>query len=96
MGENHFDKNPVALYGCNLIFCAIGFTITEKILIDYEGKSSKLAEAFKNHNKENISLVLYIIGIGISFFYPLVSMICYGVVAMIWLIPDKRIEKNID
>lgn len=96
MGENHFDKNPVALYGINLILCAIAFAIIEKPLINSEGTSSKLATVIKNQTKERLSIALYALGIILSFFYPIVSMICYAIVAMIWLIPDKRIEKNMN
>lgn len=96
MGENHFDKNPVALYGFNLILCALSFTILEKTLIASEGEHSKLKNAVKNHTKESLSLVFYIAGIALSFFYPIVSMVCYGIVAAMWLIPDRRMEKNME
>jgi len=95
MGENHFERNPLALYGMNLISCAIAFTILEKMAIAYEGAESKIAKALHNNTKEYLSLVLYIAGITASFFTPLVSLICYTIVAIIWVIPDSRIEKNL-
>lgn len=94
MGENHFDKNPVALYGFNLMLCALSFTILEKTLISSEGESSKLKNALQNKTKEYLSPIFYIAGIVISFYYPIISMICYGIVAAMWLIPDRRMEKN--
>lgn len=96
MGENHFDKNPVALYGINLVFCSIAFTLLEKSLIQSEGNNSKLKNAVKNQRKEYISMFLYISGVAISFFIPTVSAILYGIVAIMWLIPDRRMEKNMD
>ena len=94
MGENHFDNNPVALYGFNLMLCALSFTILGKTLISSEGESSKLKNALQNKTKEYLSPIFYIAGIVISFYYPIISMICYGIVAAMWLIPDRRMEKN--
>ncbi|MGV7104964.1 TMEM175 family protein [Flavobacterium sp. U410] len=96
MGENHFDKNPVALYGINLFLCALAFIILEKSSIHYEGESSKLKLALKNYNKEYASLVLYFIGILISYYFPMFSTILYAIVALVWLIPDTRIEKTLN
>ncbi len=96
MGENHFDKDPVALYGINLFLCAIAFTVVEKVAIHFEGQDSVLAKAVKNNLKENLSLLFYIVGIAFSFFYPLVGLAFFAVVAIMWLIPDKRIEKNLN
>ncbi|MCB9320556.1 MAG: DUF1211 domain-containing protein [Lewinellaceae bacterium] len=95
MGENHFDKNPVALYGINLLFCAIAFLILEKSAIKHEGAESTIGQALKNKSKEIISVVTYLVGLGVSFIYPKVSIICYAAVAIIWLIPDSRIEKQL-
>lgn len=95
MGENHFDKNPVALYGINLLFCAIIFLILEKSAIKHEGKNSKIGKAIQNNTKEIISITVYIIGVFSSYFSPIISIICYALVAIIWLIPDSRIEKQL-
>lgn len=95
MGENDFDKNPVALYGFNLLMCALSWTVLSKISIQLEGKNSKIGQAMKNQTKEIISTVLYISGIVLSFFFPVISVSLYFIVALMWLIPDKRIEKKL-
>jgi uncharacterized membrane protein len=93
MGENHFGNTPVGIYGVNLIFCAITFFILELEAIKYEGKDSTIAAALKFKTKEITSTFLYIIGIVLSFFVPIASIMCYTIVALLWLIPDTRIEK---
>lgn len=92
VGENHFTKSPVVLYGLNLLFCSLAFTILEKVAIKHEGADSTIGKAIKSGLKEYISSLLYIIGIIVSFWFPIISMLCYSIVAIIWLIPDKRIE----
>lgn len=94
MGEHHFDRNPTTLYGCNLLLCAIAFFILEYAAIKSEGKASKLGKALHNTTKENLSWILYLAGIVCSFYQPLISVICYFSVAVIWLVPDTRIEKQ--
>jgi uncharacterized membrane protein len=96
MGENHFEGNPVLLYGINLLFSAIMFLILEKSAIKHEGKDSKIGMALQNKTKEMLSLGLYIIGIILANFLPNISVICYSLVAIIWLIPDTRIEKRLN
>lgn len=95
MGENHFGKNPVALYGINLLFCAIAFTILEKTTIEHEGKESNVGLALKNKTKEYITLVIYSASVVFAFFHPIISIIGYTITAIIWVIPDSRIEKRL-
>jgi len=95
MGETHFASHPVVLYGVNFVFCAISFIVLVHLTIEAEGKESKLAKAIGSHFKEYISVAFYSAGIIIAFFWPMIGAFCYVVVAMIWVIPDKRIEKNI-
>jgi len=96
MGENHFAENTVASYGIALILCALAFTVLEKSIIQLEGNDSTLAKAVKSHQKEYLSLLFYIIGVVLSFFYPIIGTVFYAIVALMWLIPDRRIEKNMD
>lgn len=96
MGENHFDKNPVALYGANLLLCAIAFVALQKTAISVEGKDSKIGSALRNNTKEYLSIFLYVLGLATSFFIPMLSFGCYALVAIIWLIPDTRIEKSLN
>lgn len=94
MGENHFDKHPVAVYGFNLFLCAVAFFVVERAAVEFEGAESTLAKAVKNHTKEILSIIFYLAGIAISFFYPKLSVGFYFLVAIMWLIPDRRIEKK--
>ena len=97
MGENHFHKNAVALYSINLLFCAIAFTILQAVIFSHYQHSSKLIEAFKKQEKKGkISLTLYCLSVISSFFYPLISGIFILITAVIWLIPDRRIEAALE
>ncbi len=93
MGENGFGSWPVALYGVVLLFSAVAYTILVKSLISHHGKDSLLARAIGNDFKGYLSLGLYASAIPVAFFYPWVSYGMYFLVAVIWLLPDRRIEK---
>ncbi|MBI1361092.1 MAG: DUF1211 domain-containing protein [Alphaproteobacteria bacterium] len=93
MGENHFALWPVAIYGLNLIGCAIAFTILLRFLIATNGKDSALAKAVGNDWKGNVSLVIYVLGVGLAFVEPVLGLACYVAVAVIWFVPDRRIER---
>ena len=95
MGENHFEKNPVILYGLNLLLCAIAFLILEKTSTSSDGKSSVISSALESNRKEIISIVLYLIGVITAIFYPIIGLIFFVIVAIVWLIPDKRIENKL-
>lgn len=68
MGENHFAKNPVALYGANLLFCGILFLLLEKLIIKQEGKTSVIGVALKSSRKEYLSITIYLFSLIIAFF----------------------------
>ena len=91
MGENHFGKWPVALYGIVLFFAGIAYYILSQVLISHHGKESTIAHAIGNDFKGKISVVVYIIGIIVSFFSSSIAMTLYTLVAIIWLIPDSRL-----
>ncbi|RYY06096.1 MAG: DUF1211 domain-containing protein, partial [Sphingobacteriaceae bacterium] len=95
MGENHFTQWPVALYGVILFMDAIAYSILARILMKQAGKDSKLAKAFGNDNKGKISILIYLIAFGLAFVNPKFSLMLYTVVAVIWFIPDPRIEHTI-
>jgi uncharacterized membrane protein len=95
MGVNHFAKLPVTCYGIILIMNAFAYTVLIIMLIRHHGKDSLLAKAVGNDFKGYISIVIYATAIVVSFFNSNVSVIMYGVVACIWFIPDRRIEKRI-
>lgn len=93
MGENNFASLPVALYGCVLFFSAIAYFILTLTLISHHGKDSSIAVALGKDFKGKISVVIYAVAILLSFEFPLISCLFYVLVAIMWLIPDKRIEK---
>ena len=94
MGENHFEPLPTALYGVVLILCAISYTILQSKLTKHsDGENELLATAVGGDVKGKISLVCYAVAIGMAFVNHTVSHVLYVVVALIWFIPDRRIEK---
>ena len=95
MGVNHWAGVPVALYGTVLFLAGLAFTILTRELIAYEGKSSTLARALGRDYKGKSSLVFYAIAVPLSFVNPRISIALYVLVAMMWFVPDRRIEKTI-
>ena len=93
MGEHNFAKASMALYGFVLLLCSIAYFILQRIIILNEGKNSIIAKAIGKDVKGNMSSVLYIVGIVFSFYNEWISGVAYFTVAMLWLIPDKRIER---
>jgi len=96
VGENHFAALPVALYGGVLLLAAIAYFILTRTLISHHGKDSALATALGRDFKGKISPMIYIIAILVSFTNPWVSFALYTLVAVMWLIPDRRIERVLD
>lgn len=95
MGENHFATLPVALYGIVLLFNAIAYFILSRVLIAHHGKDSALATAVGEDFKGKISVLIYAVAIGASFINSWFGCILYTLVAVMWLIPDRRIEKTL-
>jgi uncharacterized membrane protein len=93
MGENHFAPLPSALYGVVLLMASTAYWILTRAIISAEGKSSLLAKAIGKDNKGNLSLVLYAAAIPLAFVNQWVSQTLYVAVALMWLVPDRRIEK---
>lgn len=93
MGENHFQDITVPLYGIVLFGCAFSYYILTLSLLKNHSPESTLHLALGGKFKERISLVLYIVGLVTSFWFPKPAFIMYTIVAIIWLVPDKRIEK---
>jgi uncharacterized membrane protein len=93
MGEHHQEAAPVALYGGVLLACAIAFTILQLSLLKHHGRESLLGRAIQTGTKEKVSLAMYVTAIPLAFVNPLFSKLLYIGVAIIWLIPDKRIER---
>lgn len=93
MGENHFAATPVALYGVVLLGAAISYFILARGLASHHGPESKLARALGADFKGKISIVIYITAIVVAPFAPLGACALYALVAAIWLVPDRRIER---
>lgn len=96
MGENNFSFWPVVLYGVVLLMAAIAYYILAHCLTNVHGKDSLLAQALGKDRKGMISIILYALGIGFSFLNSWIGISLYVAVAVIWFIPDKRIEKKMD
>ncbi len=96
LGENHFTKEPMLLYGINLLLCGVGYTIFSHALIAHHGKDSPLAHAFGRDTKGKVSLALYVAGIGLTLLDPWLGFAAYSVVALIWLVPDTRMYKALN
>jgi uncharacterized membrane protein len=93
MGENHFTPLPSALYGAVLLFAAIAYYILQNLIIaEQGGRESKLAKALGKDWKGKLSPVLYALGIVLSFVQPWIGGAIYTFVALMWLIPDRRLE----
>ncbi len=95
MGENNFTTWPMALYGIVLLMCGIAYYILQQTLIGLHGKESTIAKAIGKDSKGIISVIIYFIGILISFINSWIALALYALVAAIWLVPDKRIEKKV-
>jgi uncharacterized membrane protein len=93
MGENHFAAMPTALYGCVLLMAAIACWILQRSIIATEGKDAALARAIGKDRKGNMSVLVYAAAIPVAFLSHWVSQACYVAVALLWLVPDKRIER---
>jgi uncharacterized membrane protein len=93
MGENHFAALPTALYGVVLLLAAMAFWILQGRIVASQGSESIVAKAVGRDFKGKLSQAAYIIGIGCAFLAPWISWALYVLVAMVWLVPDPRIER---
>jgi uncharacterized membrane protein len=92
IGENQFAELPMALYGFVLLMAAIAYFILQKSILAIQGKDSLLAKALGGDFKGKVSPICYLLAIVASFYYPWIAGALYVLVALMWLIPDKRIE----
>ena len=95
MGRNYTVALPTALYGAVLIMCAVAYTILQTAIIMEEGRGSRLAAAIGPDRKGIMSIVLYASAIPLAFVRPWLADSIYVVVALIWLVPDRRIETKL-
>jgi uncharacterized membrane protein len=95
MGENNFQSLPVALYGTILGLCSLAFNILAWVMVRQDGGDSPLAVALGRDFKGKISLAIYAAAIPLAFVNRWLAVGIYVAIAILWLIPDRRIEKNL-
>jgi uncharacterized membrane protein len=95
MGENHFASIPTAVYGASLLMPAIAYWVLQRTLVAAQPPHSPLRAALGRDLKGSLSPLLYLAGIGLSFVRPWMGDVLYVAVALIWLVPDPRIESQI-
>lgn len=96
MGENHFAALPVAVYGVAMLMPAIAYYILQTCIVRANGADDSLAEALGRDIKGKLSPLFCVIGIGLAFFNPWMACAAYVLLALMWLIPDRRIERTIE
>jgi len=94
VGQSHFVPVPLAVYGVDLLMAALAYTLLENLIIRDQGKDSKLAAAVGNNTKGKLSIAFYVIAIPLAFVNVWTSCGLFILVACMWLVPDKRIEKR--
>ncbi|HZQ17461.1 MAG TPA: TMEM175 family protein [Terriglobales bacterium] len=94
VGQNHFESWPVAVYGMVLLLAGVAYFILTKALIKLHGRGSSLATSIGRDRKGQISIAIYAVAIPLAFVQPWISGTFYAIVAIMWLIPDPRIEKG--
>ncbi len=95
LGENHFAAAPTAFYGIILLMSGLAYSILVRSLLAHHGAESALARAIGRDRKGWLSLLLYAVAVAVSFRVPLLANLIYVAVAIIWLVPDSRIEREL-
>ncbi len=95
MGENHFAPLPSALYGIVLLMAGAAYWVLAHVLIASEGADSLLARALGKDHKGLASVIIYAVAIPAAFWHQWLAQACYLIVALLWLVPDRRIEKHL-
>jgi len=94
MGENHFEPLPVAVYGAALLLPGLAYNVLQSAIVRANGDDRTLADALGRDIKGKISPLLCVAGVGLAFIAPSAAIACYVVVALIWFVPDRRIERS--
>ena len=95
MGENHFAALPTAVYGLVLLMSAIAYWVLQRVIIASQGRDSLLQKAIGGDWKGKLSPVLYLVAIAAAFWWQAISQAIYVLVALFWLVPDRRIEHTL-
>jgi uncharacterized membrane protein len=93
MDETGFVQVPVMLYGINLLFSAIAYFVLQRAFISQQGTDGSLAKALGRDWKGKLSPLIYVAGIALALALPALGLLAYTVVALIWLVPDRRLER---
>lgn len=96
MGRNHFAPLPTAMYGVVLLFSAVSYTVLVRMIIAAQGPSSRLKAAIGSDAKGYLSLAMYAAAIPLAFVNRWIAYALYVAVVLIWLVPDRRIERRVD
>lgn len=96
IGEHHFSAVPMSIYGFVLLMCAVAYNILQNKIIKLEGNDSILNKAVENDLKGKISTLAYVLAIPLAFVSPWISGLIYIAIALLWIIPDSRIEKQLN
>ena len=92
MDDTHFAATPTAAYGVVLAMAAIAYLLLQRSIIACNGPESKLAQAVGEDRKGKASLLVYVVAIALAFVRPWIAILLYVVIALMWFIPDRRIE----
>jgi uncharacterized membrane protein len=95
MGEHHFAPVPTAIYGCVLLLAAIAYYVLQRAIIAHQGRGSILAVAIGRDWKGKLSPVGYVVAIPLAFVSSWIAVGLYILVALVWVIPDRRIERSL-
>jgi uncharacterized membrane protein len=95
MGEEHIAPIPTAIYGCILLLASLAYYLLQNTIIAYQGPYSRLREMVSRDLKGKISPLIYVAAIGMSFVRPWIADLLYVLVALVWLVPDPRIEAHL-
>lgn len=93
LGEGHFAPVPTALYGVLMILCALAYLVLQRTIVAHHGPGSRLAAAVGRDFKGKVSVISYLLSIPAAFLDPRISLALFVLVALLWLIPDRRIER---
>jgi uncharacterized membrane protein len=96
MGENHFEPIPTAVYGLVLLLSSIAYYVLARTLLAAEGPGSKLAAAIGSDTKGRVSTLLYLAALPLAFVRPSLAISLYVLVSLIWLVPDRRLERRLE
>jgi len=96
MGENHFSALPTAVYGMVLLAAAVSYWVLQQAIIGVQGRDSVLRQAIGGDWKGKLSPVLYVCGIALAAWRQWAAQALYVLVALLWLVPDRRIERTLE